>query len=161
MSNALNSIRILSFILIAGFLSMPVMGADQSPTESHKVTLKGHSPVSYFEEGTPQKGSPEYQSSYRGNRYWFTNEEQKKKFDAAPADYAPAFPHHCPYNLALGRSLPIDPTNFKIIDGQLLLFHQSTEQDGRKQWEKSVKSGQMTDQQLLNRAESNFLKLRF
>ena len=161
MPNTPNSVRILIFILVAGFLSMPAMGADQSPTESHKVTLQGYSPVSYFEEGTPQKGSPDYQSSYRGNRYWFTSQEQKQKFDAAPADYAPAFPHHCPYNLALGRSLPIDPTNFKIIDGQLLLFHQSADLDGREQWEKAVRSEQVTDQELLKKAENNLMNLRF
>lgn len=161
MPNKFSMVKIVLFALFIGFLSLPVVAGDYPQISDNPATLDGYSPVSYFEEGKPQKGSSEYQSTYKGNKYWFTSEEQKKRFDAAPADFAPAFPHNCPYNLAMGRSEPIDPTNFKIIDGQLLLFHRSAEQDGRKEWERTVSSGQMTDRELLRKAENNLLDIQF
>ncbi|WP_227520180.1 hypothetical protein [Marinobacter sp. LV10R510-11A] len=97
----------------------------------------------------------------QGTTYWFTNGKEKRIFDAAPENFAPAFPNHCPYNLAMGRSEPIDPTNFKIVDGQLLLFHRSAEHNGRKRWEETVRFGAMTDRELIKRAQSNLMKVRF
>lgn len=123
--------------------------------------LEGYSPVSYYEQGHPEKGSRDHQSTYQGNVYWFTNAAQKKSFDANPSAYAPSFPRSCPYNLAQGRQETIDPTNFKIVDGQLLLFHKSSRQDGRKQWEESIVNSGITEKELLRRARSNFFNLEF
>ncbi|MFU8821102.1 MAG: YHS domain-containing (seleno)protein [Gammaproteobacteria bacterium] len=120
--------------------------------------LGGYSPVSYFEHGEPRLGSPEYQATHDGSVYYFTSAEQLERFLENPAAYAPAFPHHCPYNLALGRAAAIDPTNFRIVGGQLLIFHRSEEMDGLQKW-----NGHDADEQekLLERARGNFKLLRF
>jgi hypothetical protein len=129
--------------------------------EHAQPALEGYSPVSYYENGRPEMGSRKYQSTYRGNVYWLTSAEQKTTFDDDPSAYEPTFPHNCPYNLSQGRLETVDPTNFKIVDGQLLLFHRSPEQDGRKRWEKSLANGGITDGELLRRAQSNFINLEF
>ncbi|MBK1621668.1 hypothetical protein CKO42_25410, partial [Lamprobacter modestohalophilus] len=98
------------------------------PTDmSQDPAIEGYSPLSYFEVGRPQKGSPAYTSTYQGKEYWFTSAEQVARFEADPAAYAPAFPDHCPYNLSLGRAVAIDPHNFLILGDNLLLFHDREE----------------------------------
>ena len=79
-----------------------------------------------------------------------------EKFEADPEAFAPLFPNHCPYNLALGRKAKIDPTNFKIAGDDLLLFHRTEEMDGRERW------NEHEDQdELLRRAESNYTLFEF
>ena len=140
--------------------AMTAHAADHGMSHGQPV-LEGYSPVSYYERGRPERGSGQYQSTYRGDVYWFTSAEQKNTFDANPSAYAPAFPRSCPYPLAQGRHEAIDPTNFKIVDGQLLLFHSSPEQDGRKRWEESIVNTGVTEKELLRRAKSNFINLKF
>jgi hypothetical protein len=63
--------------------------------------------------------------------------------------------------ISTGRIETNDPTIFKIVDGQLLLFHSSPEQDGRKRWEESLVNTGITEKELLRRAKSNFIDLKF
>ena len=141
--------RTLLALALAGFAASAAAG-DKDASEP-RLGIEGYSPVSYFEAGEPQKGSKAHTAVYNERRYRFTDAEQLAKFKADPEKYAPMFPNHCPYNLALGRRARIDPTNFKIMDGHLLLFHRSEEMDGRKRW------NQAEDQQaMLERAKSEW-----
>ncbi|MBE0486961.1 YHS domain-containing (seleno)protein [Marinobacter sp.] len=148
-------------VMLLAVTALPTHASGHGTAEHGQPVLEGYSPVSYHEQGHPEMGFRKHQSMYQGNVYWFTSAEQKKKFDASPSAYAPTFPHSCPYNLAQGRLETVDPTNFKIVDGQLLLFHRSTEQDGRQRWEESVVNNRITEKELLRRAKSNFIDLKF
>jgi len=128
------------------------IGNDEAP-----LAIEGYSPVSYFEEGRPERGSPEHSTVYNERTYHFTSEEQLARFEADPESYAPLFPDHCPYNLALGRRAEIDPTRYKIVDGHLLLFHYSEEMDGLKAWENHDDS----ESELLERARGQYTLFRF
>jgi len=150
---------IVLVLLLASTLT--THASNQSTVDIGRPALDGYSPVSYYEQGHPEAGSRKYQSTYQGNIYWLTSARQKRRFDANPSAYAPIFPHSCPYNLAQGRRETVDPTNFKIVDGQLLLFHRSPAQDGRKEWEKSIEKTGVTEKELLRRARSNFINLEF
>ena len=152
------TLAVLAMLLL---IPTPSLHAADSGTAYEQPVLEGYSPVSYYEQGQPERGSRDYRSRYQGNLYWFTNKAQKQTFDANPAVYAPIFPKHCPYNLATGREVGVDPTNFKIVDGQLLLFHRSTDQNGRKLWEETINRSKITEKELLRRAEINFIKLNF
>ena len=124
--------------------------------EAPRLAIEGYSPVSYFEEGQPEMGLPAFTAVYKNRTYRFTDAEQLEKFEADPEAYAPLFPNHCPYNLALGRKAKIDPTNFKIAGDDLLLFHRTEEMDGRERW------NEHEDQdELLRRAESNYTLFEF
>ena len=121
-----------------------------------RLAIEGYSPVSYFEEGHPEMGLPEFSAVHDNRTYRFTDAEQLEKFEADPEAFAPLFPNHCPYNLALGRKAKIDPTNFKIAGDDLLLFHRTEEMDGRERW------NEHEDQdELLRRAESNYTLFEF
>jgi len=126
-----------------------------------QLVLEGYSPVSYFEHGHPEKGDPRFSSTYQGNRYYFTDAQQKRKFDRNPEKYAPRFPRNCPYNLAKGREVPVDPLNYKIVGGELLLFHKSPAQDGRKLWNREIKRDGISESEMLERAENNLMNMEF
>lgn len=148
-------------LLVLLVTALPTHASNHEIPEPGQPALEGYSPVSYHEKGHPEMGSSKYRSTYEGNVYWFTSAGQKEAFDKAPAAYAPTFPRSCPYNLTQGRLETVDPTNFKIVDGQLLLFHRSPEQDGRQRWEESVVQNRITEKELLRRAKSNFIDLKF
>jgi hypothetical protein len=76
---------------------------------------------SYFEKGLAEKGKSEFQST----------------FNAYPKHYTPVFGELCPYSLAEGRHVAIDPTRFRIVGDQLLLFHRSKEKYALAEWDKS------------------------
>jgi YHS domain-containing protein len=101
-----------------------------------EVAIGGYSPVSYFEKGIAEKGKPEISSQYEGKEYLFATESQKSAFIVAPAKYVPAFGGSCAYGHAVEKEFPIDPTNFKIVDGMLLLFLKNAEVDAKALWDK-------------------------
>lgn len=125
-------------------------------TQDATVAIKGYSPVSYFTRNTAEKGSPEFAVEHDGKTYHLISQQQVKAFQENPKAYLPLFAEFCPYSLTLGRQVSTDPTNFKIIDGKLLLFHKSAEMDGLKQWNDNG-----NDQELLERARQQYLRLTF
>ncbi|MDZ7826878.1 MAG: hypothetical protein U5R48_13765 [Gammaproteobacteria bacterium] len=82
-------------------------------------------------------GAAAFAVRYDERTWWLTSAEQVRLFKEDPQAYAPRYAEYCPYSVALGRPLPIDPTNFTIVGGQLLLFHLTPDSDGLKGWKKS------------------------
>ena len=109
---------------------------DQYNLASGSLALQGYSPVSYFTAGAAQKGNPQHAVSYRGVTYWLTDAEQVRVFNQNPAKYEPAFGGWCAYGAAVEKKLPIDPENFKIVDGRLFLFLKNDQVDALKLWDK-------------------------
>ena len=91
------------------------------------VGIQGFSAVSYFEENKAQRGSSQYSYEYKNRIYYFTSDAQIETFKQNPEKHLPKYGEYCPYSLALGRRVGIDPTNFKIVNGELLLFHSAVE----------------------------------
>lgn len=120
------------------------------------LAIEGYSPVSYFEQGRPERGRPEFTAVYNDRRYHLGDAEQLAKFEANPRRYEPLFTEHCPYSLTLGRAVAIDPESFKIVDGNLLLFHRSEELDGLEAWNAAD-----DDEALLKEARSQYTLFRF
>lgn len=157
----MSTIRLTRLLLAAALTlaagPLPAQFESRSPvTDDEAPAIEGYSPVSYFEAGRPEKGSPAYSSTYRDKEYWFTSAEQLARFEADPSAYAPVFPDHCPYSLSLGRAVAVDPTNFRIVGGNLLLFHDRAEMAGVTGTldEREVES-------MLQRARDNLLRMKF
>lgn len=145
------------YLMAGSAAAQPAAAENDTP----ELAIKGYSPVSYFEKGLAEKGSPEFTSAYRGKTYRFSSAGQKQKFDADPASYAPLFPDHCPYNLSLGRKVAIDPTNFKIVGGKLLLFHRTDEMNALEAWERQAEQNNISEEEMLRRARSNLIELQY
>ncbi len=97
--------------------------------------IGGYSPVSYFEAGKPEVGRPEHRATHKGKTYYFTSAVQVAAFNADPDKYAPAFGGTCAFGHSIDKEFPVDPTSFKIVDGQLLLFLKTAEVDAKALWE--------------------------
>ena len=48
--------------------------------------------------------------------------DAKKAFDRNPEKYIPAYGGWCAFGMSVSDKFPVDPTNFKIVDGRLMLF---------------------------------------
>ena len=119
--------------------------------------IGGYSPVSYFDSDGPRIGDPAFAAMHDGQIYHFTSDDERARFEAEPGRYVPVFGAFCAYNLALGRTTPIDPTNYKIVGDQLLLFHRSVGNDALAKWE----ADQAPEEERLRRARGQFRLLEF
>lgn len=114
------------------------------------LALEGYCPVAYFAVGKPVRGQAEYASTYKDVTYYFVNADAKAAFDAEPAKYIPAFGGWCAYGMAVGDKFPVDPTNFKIVDGRLMVFLRNSGVDALALWNDGKES------KLLKKAESHW-----
>jgi YHS domain-containing protein len=99
----------------------------------HTVALNGLDPVSYF-NGGPVQGDVALSSEHDGTNYYFSTEENKTKFDADPAKYAPQFGGFCATAMSEGKLFGADPTNYKITDDRLFVFYRGVGGDTLPQW---------------------------
>ena len=114
-------------------------------TTQPEIAIDGYSPVSYFENGQPEVGSPDHAVTHDGKVYHLTSAEQAETFRANPDKYLPEHGGACAYGASKGETFPVDPTNFKIVDDRLLLFLKNDEVDARELWEKENGSQCATD----------------
>ena len=96
---------------------------------SHGVALEGYCPVAYFAVNKPLRGKPEYASTYEGIEYHFVSADAQAAFDKEPAKYIPAYGGWCAFGMAVQDKFPVDPRNFKIVNGQLMLFLKNKDVD--------------------------------
>ncbi len=120
------------------------------------IAINGYSPVSYFTEGRAERGSARFSALHEGKIYYLTSREQMQRFSENPARYVPALGGHCPYSLALGRDVAVDPERFEIIDGRVYLFHNSKELDALEAWRNAPDR-----RDVLEKAEHQFELMRF
>ena len=127
----MNTIRIAILALI--FLTtISISGYGQNVGGEYNVD--GYSPVSYIELNLAQRGAKEYMSEYKGLKYYFTDAEQKAKFDANPAKYLPQYGGWCATGIAVGAKFRTDPNKFLVRDGKLYLFLYNLEVDALQLW---------------------------
>lgn len=143
-----------TFALIIG-LFCSTLGAETKPIEPF---IDGYSPVSYFTVNNAEKGSPEFSVQHKGKLYYLTSAEQVEIFNQNPDKYRPRY-DSCPYSLTLGKKVPLDPTNFKVIADTLLIFHKAEDDDGLKLW--NNKRADLTEQQLIKKADEQYTLLKW
>jgi len=112
--------------LLAAILVFAVPLACQAGTTEHIVmnrftglAIEGFDPVSYFVDGEPQRGLPDFEAALYGAVWRFHNEGNRASFLAHPEVYGPRFGGYDPIDLARGVTLPSNPL-FWVISGQRL-----------------------------------------
>lgn len=98
------------------------------------VAIQGFSPVSYMTEGRAEPGRPQFQVEHDGVTYFLTSAEQVEQFRRDPMRYVPAYGGWCAYGMAVQDKFPVDPTNFKVVNGRLLLFLRNDNVDALMRW---------------------------
>lgn len=83
--------------------------------------INGYDPVSYFSEGGPSKGSPEFTAEWNGATWYFSNAYNKMLFDETPEKFAPQYGGYCAFGTADGHKAPTQPDAWTIVGGKLYL----------------------------------------
>lgn len=121
--------------------------------DSSGLALEGYCPVSYFTQNAAMPGDPEFKSTFNDVDYHFASAEAKRTFDRNPEKYIPAFGGWCAFGMAIEDKFPIDPTNFKIVNGRLYVFLRNPKIDALEKW------NQGDQQQYVARAEAHWKKV--
>ena len=118
--------------LLVAVAATPVFGKDYTHSTPG---ISGYDPVSYFTEGTPQRGSGYHVADYQGVTYAFASEENKEMFEANPEKYAPAYGGWCAYGVAVGKKFVADPEVWTIVKGKLYV---NLDRDIQAKWNEDI-----------------------
>ena len=69
----------------------------------------------------PARGKASITADYNGSTFAFSTEENRDKFAANPAFYAPQYDGHCAYGVSKGGKVPGNPNLWRIVDDKLYL----------------------------------------
>ncbi|MEL7131245.1 MAG: YHS domain-containing (seleno)protein [Pseudomonadota bacterium] len=110
-------------------LASSAFAGDQYVDETG-FAVSGYDVVAYFDldskpvgqtqtPGVP--GNANITAEYNGATFAFSTEENRDKFVADPARYAPQYDGHCAYGVAQGGKVPANPNLWRIVDDKLYL----------------------------------------
>ncbi len=120
---------------------------------SSGLALEGYCPVAYFAVNKPVRGKPEFASTYNGVTYHLVSANAKEAFDRNPEKYIPAFGGWCAFGMSVQDKFPVDPTNFKIVNGRLMVFLRNKNVDALDLW------NQGDEAELISKAEAQWNKI--
>ena len=136
-----NPLRMIAILVFVAAGAASTLHAAESRAYLHGynlpssgVALEGYCPVAYHAVNKAIRGQARYASTHNGVTYWFVSADAKKAFDAAPQKYIPAFGGWCAFGMAVEDKFPVDPTNFKIVNGRLMVFLKNKDVDARALW---------------------------
>ena len=88
---------------VACALSTLALAKELQNLDRNGVAIQGYDPVAFFTDNRPVKGNAQFQSDYRGAKYYFASAEHKAAFDKEPAKYEPQFGGYCAYGASRGQ----------------------------------------------------------
>ncbi len=112
----------------AAFASAALAGPQY--VDDSGYALSGYDPVAYFAKeqapvGQPQPaptpGKASLTAEWNGATFAFASEENRARFLADPAAFAPQYDGHCAFGVAKGGKVPGNPALWRIVDGKLYL----------------------------------------
>lgn len=114
----------LSLVLATGAF------AGEQYVDGTGFAVSGYDVVSYFDlpqsdvgqaQAEPAKGLQAFTAEYNGAEFAFSTAENRDRFLAEPAAFAPQYDGHCAYGVAKGGKVPGNPNLWRIVDGKLYL----------------------------------------
>jgi YHS domain-containing protein len=140
---------LFSAFLLLMTLSTVASAKELQNLDHNGVAIQGYDPVAFFTDNRPVKGNAQFQSEYRGAKYYFVSSAHKAAFDKEPAKYEPQFGGYCAYSASQGHKAPIKIEAWQIVNGRLLM-----------QYDLGVKDDFNKDQQNnLSKADRNWTGL--
>lgn len=107
---------------------------------SSGVALHGYDPVSYVAAGAPNRGSAEFTHEWADATWQFASAENRDRFSADPARYAPQFGGFCSFAVSKGFTADSDPEAWYVKDNQLYVF---ADQNVRDDWVSGLDDGNL------------------
>ena len=126
----------IALALISMSLAVPAAATDPvNKTFFGDQAIKGYDVVAYHQEGKPIKGNKKISHAWQGANWLFSSTENRDRFAADPAAYAPQYGGYCAYAVSQGYTADIDPKAWKILDGKLYLNYNAKIQ---QKWERDT-----------------------
>ena len=113
--------KLVIALMLFSALSTIAIAKDLLNLDRSGVAIQGYDPVAFFTDNQPVKGKPQFQSEYRGAKYYFVSAEHKAAFDKEPAKYEPQFGGYCAYGASKGHTAPVKIEAWQIVNGRLLM----------------------------------------
>ncbi len=105
------------------------------------VALGGHDPVAYFDSATAEQGSAAFSHEWADASWHFTSAENRDRFAADPARYAPQFGGFCAFAMSKGFTADASPDAWRIEGNRLYVF---ADEKVRDSWVEGLSSGALT-----------------
>ena len=115
------TILVIFIALENGYTQQPAMS--ESFTTKENVAIEGYDVVTYFTQHMAVRGSQKISARFHEVDYWFSNSENKSKFQENPEKFLPQYGGYCSIAVASNAKAPSDPKTFKLRDGKLYLFY--------------------------------------
>ncbi len=133
----------LVVVFAAGVLSTTPAFASESRAylhsynlPAHGIAIEGYSPVAYFTEAKAVRGTRDFAVEHDGVTYYLASAREQELFRNSPDKYVPAYGSWCAFGMSIQDKFPIDPHNFKIVNGKLNLFLKNKGIDALALWNK-------------------------
>jgi hypothetical protein len=93
------------------------------------LAIEGYDPLSYFVDGIPELGLPDFEAPQGGAVWRFRNEGNRDSFIAHPEVYGPQFGGYDPVDLARGVTVAGNPRFWLVTGDRLYLFGREDTRD--------------------------------
>lgn len=139
--------RALAGTLIPGFGAATLAGPQY--VDESGFAVSGYDVVAHFDKEqvpvgekkpAPTPGKISINADWNGSTFAFSTEENRARFLADPAAFAPEYDGHCAFGVAKGGKVPGDPQLWRIVDGKLYL---NLQKSVAEMWEADI-SGDLT-----------------
>jgi YHS domain-containing protein len=112
----------LAFLVALLGLAFTAFGGPTEPVfQKRGAAIAGYDAVAYFTDGAAVKGSEEHTFEWNGATWRFASAQNRDLFAADPEHYAPQYGGYCAWAVSQGKTAPIDPESFDVVDGKLYL----------------------------------------
>jgi len=112
---------VLALLVVLGSAGLAAQTKPLVNVDADGLGLHGYDPVAYFAEGRAVKGDPQFRASFGGSTYYFKSSANQAAFEREPNRYAPRYGGYCAMAMAMGKLEDIDPNQFLVHDGKLML----------------------------------------
>jgi len=100
-----------------------LIGAGVGNVMAKDPAIEGYDPVAYFTMTEAKQGLDTISYKWLGETWLFVSESHKAQFIADPMKFMPNYGGYCSYDpVSAGHDHVIDPTAWRIVDGELYLF---------------------------------------
>ena len=116
-------VTLMTAFLVAFGLSFSAQAGEVFVKRSWDHAVNGYDVVAYHTDATARKGSENFKTTYLGETWLFSSQENLDLFTANPDAYRPQYGGHCAWAMAQGNGKIAagDPQAWHITNGKLYL----------------------------------------
>ncbi|MEL7002444.1 MAG: YHS domain-containing (seleno)protein [Bacteroidota bacterium] len=123
-----------TFLAALNFVFFISYGQQIDYNQNDGYVAEGYDVVSYFNKKAVA-GKKQYEYTYDGAKYRFTNQDNLNKFKSNPTMYVPQYGGWCAYAMGTsGDKVTVNPKTYEIRNGKLYLFYNAFFNNTLESW---------------------------